>query len=63
MSSFLKTFFSILGVPNLNINSICQLDSPYRKKADNFGEIELKPGTLCCILVNKISWKPYDNGH
>ena len=48
---FLKLFFLFLGVPSLNISSICHWDSPYRKKADNFGEIELKPGALCCILV------------
>ena len=48
---FFKLFFLFLGVPSLNISSICHWDSQYRKKADNFGEIELKPGALCCILA------------
>ena len=34
---FLKLFFLFLGVPSLNISSICHWDTPYRKKADNFG--------------------------
>ena len=48
---FFKLFLLFLRVPSLNISSICHWDSPNRKKANNFGEIELKPGTLCCILV------------
>ena len=48
---FWKLFFLFLGVPSLNISSICQWDSPKRKEGYNFGEIELQPGVLCCILV------------
>ena len=47
---FLKLFL-FLGVPSLNNSSICQWDSSFRKKTKNFGEIELKPGALWCILV------------
>ena len=60
---FLKLFL-FLGVPSLNISSICQWDSPYRKKTENFWRnwVEIRSSVLHTCKT-KISWEPYDNDH